>query len=90
MNQSTHCCPKCGSHEYQQAGVTQRHFSPLVFLLGGWIIALLHGLSREQQVRCGQCDSFFFIRTKTSRVALVLLLLVVLLIGLALFEVLSQ
>jgi predicted nucleic acid-binding Zn ribbon protein len=80
MNRSKPCCPKCGSLEYQQAGVTHRHFKLWVFLLGGWIFALLHGLSRKQQVRCVQCDTFFSIRTRTSRVALVLLLLIVALI----------
>jgi hypothetical protein len=84
------CCPQCGSQQYQQAGLLRRSINPWVAHFGGWIISTLFSASRKQQMLCTQCETFFFVETKSSRIAFVLLLLVLLLSSLCIILDLLQ
>ncbi len=83
-------CPRCGSREVQLAGVLKRHVNPWVFFFGGWLLSLLWSGSRREEVRCVQCQTVFQRPTRASRIAWVLLILVVLLIVLGLWAELSE
>jgi len=73
-------CPQCGAKERQAAGVLRRSFNPLLFHLGGWLLSSLWGASRQQQVRCCQCETLYSTDTRATRIAGVLLWVVLLLI----------
>ncbi len=66
-------CPQCGGTERKAAGVLRRSHNPWLFHFGGWLFASLWGASREQQVRCVQCDHLYMTDTKLTRIAGVLL-----------------
>ena len=72
-------CPQCGSAEQQPAGVLQRFHSLKVLLLCGWLIASLWGASREKQVRCAQCGMLYMTDTRGTRIAGIILWVVLLL-----------
>src|SRR5262245_5344960 len=76
-------CPQCGGATRHAAGVLQRHHNPWVFHFGGWLFASLWGTSREQQVRCAQCDTLYLTHTRGSRIAGVLFWIVLLLLLIA-------
>lgn len=73
-------CPRCGGVTRHAAGVLQRHHNPWMFHFGGWLFASLWGASREQQVRCGQCDTLYLTDTRGSRIAGVVFWIVLLLL----------
>lgn len=66
-------CPQCGSTERQAAGLLRTSRNPWFFLLGGWLFAALWGASREQQVRCVNCDKIYWTDTRGTRITGVLL-----------------
>ena len=66
-------CPQCGGTERQPAGVLWTSHNPWLFHLGGWLFASLWGSSREQQVRCAQCETLYMTDTRGTRIAGVLL-----------------
>lgn len=76
-------CPQCGGTERQAAGILRRSHNRWLFHLGGWLFASLWGASREQQVRCTQCDTLYLTQTRATRIAGVLLwvLLVLMMFG---------
>ena len=76
-------CPQCGGKERQAAGVLRSSHNPWFFHFGGWFFASLWGASREQQVRCIQCDKLYMTDTRGTRIAGVLLwvFLLLLLVG---------
>jgi len=76
-------CPQCGSTESRPASVLRRSFNPWLILVGGWLFASLWGASREQQVRCAQCDVLYQTDTRSTRIAGVLLWVLLLLVVLA-------
>lgn len=73
-------CPKCRGTERQPAGVLRTSHNPWLFHFGGWLFASLWGLSREQQVRCAQCETLYMTDTRGTRIAGVLLWVFVLLV----------
>ncbi|MBI3881658.1 MAG: hypothetical protein HY301_16540 [Verrucomicrobia bacterium] len=77
------CCPKCGGVERAPAGVLTRSSNPWIMYLGGWLLASFWGASRQQQVRCVQCDNLYFTETRGTRIAGILLwvFLLLLLLG---------
>lgn len=62
-------CPRCSSLQRQPAGVLLRTHNPWIFHFGGWLFSSLWGASREQQVRCTECDKLYMIETKGTRIA---------------------
>jgi hypothetical protein len=66
-------CPQCGGKERHAAGILRRSHNPWLFHVGGWLLASLWGASREQQVRCAQCETLYFTDTRGSRIAGVVL-----------------
>jgi hypothetical protein len=78
-NQSSHC-PKCGSRDWRPTLVLKRQFSIWWFLLGGWLIAFLYGMSRKEQVRCVGCETIYERRSVFSKVALAILIFMMVLI----------
>ena len=73
-------CPQCGGTERQAAGVLRRSQNLWLLHLGGWLVASLWGASRQQQVRCCQCETLYFTDTRATRIAGVLLWVFLLLI----------
>ena len=73
-------CPQCGGTERQAAGVLRSSRNPWLFHFGGWLFASLWGASREQQVRCVQCDHLYMTDTRGTRIAGVLVWVFVLLV----------
>jgi hypothetical protein len=69
------------------AGVLRSHVNPWVFYLGGWVISLLWSFSRKEEVRCVQCDTLFQRSTRASKIAWVILIL---LVGLIFFGLWAQ
>ena len=82
-------CPRCGCSITQPAGVLRRHVNPWVFFFGGWLVSLLWSGSRKEEVRCVECDTVFQRPTRASKIAWVLLIVVVALILLGLWAELS-
>ena len=76
-------CPNCGSTERAQAGVLTKPQTTWLMHSGGWLLASLWGASREQQVRCVQCDGLYFTETRGTRIASIFLwvFLLLMLIG---------
>ena len=75
---STEACPLCGKRDgYKLSVPVRRSFSWLVFLMGGFIIAALHTLSRKRRVTCNHCGGFFNVRTGSSRTFLIIMLIVI-------------
>ncbi len=77
----TKSCPQCGGTERQAAGVLQRYHNPWLLHFGGWLFASLWGASREQQVRCTQCETLYMTDTRGTRIAGVLLWVFLLLVA---------
>jgi hypothetical protein len=73
-------CPKCGGTERQPAGVLRTSHNPWLFHFGGWLFASLWGSSREQQVRCDQCATLYMTATRGTRIAGILLWILLLLV----------
>ena len=73
-------CPQCGNAERAPAGVLTRSSNFWINHFGGWLFASLWGASRERQVRCVQCDTLYFIETRGTRIAGILLWVFILLI----------
>src|SRR5256885_15514872 len=66
---ATRCCPHCGkAGDYQPAVALKKSWSLVAFLLGGFILMMVHSLSRRQKVQCNQCSGFFYVHTVRSRV----------------------
>jgi DNA-directed RNA polymerase subunit RPC12/RpoP len=84
------CCPNCGAREHRQAGVLRRSFNPWLFHVGGLFVSVLYAASNKRQVRCEQCGTLFFIHTRTSRIALVLLVILLALIALGLLTAIFE
>ena len=74
------CCPRCGGGERAPAGILTRSCSFWSMHFGGWLLASLWGASREQQVRCLQCDTLYFTETRGTRIAGILLWVFILLV----------
>ena len=72
-------CPQCGGAQRQPAGVLRKSHNRWLFHFGGWLLASLWGASREQQVRCTDCDTLYLTETRGTRIAGVLLWVVLLL-----------
>ncbi len=62
-------CPQCGGKERQPAGVLRTSHNRWLFHLCGWVFASLWGASREQQVRCAQCETLYLTDTRGTRIA---------------------
>lgn len=73
-------CPACGSVQRAPAGVLTRSYNYWLMHFGGWLVASLWGASREQQVRCVGCDTLYFTETRGTRIAGILLWILLLLI----------
>jgi hypothetical protein len=72
-------CPACGGAERAPAGLfSKRNF--WMMHLGGWLLSSLWGASREQQVRCVQCDALYFTETRGTRIAGIALWVLILLV----------
>jgi hypothetical protein len=64
-------CPQCGSAVYQLADILRRYIRWWVVFVPGWPLISLWSLSRERQVRCGQCEWLYLspsMGTRTFRV----------------------
>jgi hypothetical protein len=72
------CCPECGSEERAPAGLMLKRANWWAYQFGGWILASLWGASREKQVRCVRCDTLYLTETRGTRLAGILLWIVVL------------
>lgn len=72
------CCPACASGERAAAGVLITRKSWWAYQFGGWLLASLWGASRERQVRCLKCDTLYFTETRGTRIAGILLWIVML------------
>jgi hypothetical protein len=84
INLSAVSCPKCGGAEHAPTVLpTKRNF--WMMHLGGWLLGSLWGTSRGTQVRCTQCDGLYLIQTKGTRIAGILLWVVILLMLLGMF-----
>jgi len=77
-------CPQCGGTERHAAGVLRRSHNWWLFHFCGWLFASLWGASREQQVRCAQCDTLYLTDTRGTRIAGVLLWVFLMLVALLL------
>ena len=66
-------CPKCGGTEQAPAGVLASSRSIWLMHFGGWLLASLWGASRQQQVRCLQCETLYFTETRGTRLSGILL-----------------
>lgn len=75
-------CTNCGSAEQAPAGVLRRSHNPWLYHLCGWMIASLWGSSRQQQVRCVQCETLYFTETRATRIAGILLWVFILFVSL--------
>jgi hypothetical protein len=75
-------CPQCGGTQRHAAGVLRHSHSLWLWHVGGWLFASLWGASREQQVRCIQCDTLYLTDTRATRIAGVLLWIFLLLCAL--------
>jgi len=71
-------CPTCGGVERAAAGLMVNSHNPWMYHFGGWLLGSLWGASRRQQVRCVTCDSLYFTETRGTRVAGILLWIVIL------------
>jgi hypothetical protein len=64
----TRPCPNCRGQTWVTAGLLRRKSRSWIMRnAGGWILECLWGASREQQVRCAQCDTLYFTETKSTR-----------------------
>ena len=73
-------CPQCGGREHKPAGVLRRSNNQWLLHLFGWLFASLWGASREKQVRCDHCETLYMTDTRGTRVAGVLLWVILLLV----------
>lgn len=73
-------CPQCGGTERQPAAVLRSTRNLWLLHFGGWLLASLWGASREEQVRCAQCDTLYMTHTRATRIAGVLLWVFLLLV----------
>ena len=73
-------CPQCGGTDRKPAGILRKTHNPWVWHLAGGLFASLWGASREQQVRCAQCDTLYLTDTRGTRIAGVALWVFILLI----------
>jgi DNA-directed RNA polymerase subunit RPC12/RpoP len=76
-------CPQCGSLKNQPAISLQSSVNPLAMHFGGLIVSTLFSASRQQRMRCLDCGKFYLTTTKSSRVALIVLVIVLGLIALS-------
>ena len=90
MARQIQACPKCGGTGLQRVCALKSHFNIWLFLLGGWIISLLWGLSHKEEVRCLQCEAVFSYVSRGSIVARVLLVLLLVLIVLGFWAMISE
>ncbi len=73
-------CPTCGGGERAAAGVLKRAYNFWLMHFAGWLFASLWGASREQQVRCIQCDTLYFTETRGTRTAGIMVWVLILLV----------
>jgi hypothetical protein len=73
-------CPNCGSNEYAPAGVLTKARNFWIWHFGGWLFHTLWGASREQQIRCVQCDALYLTQTRSTRIVGIVLWVFVLLL----------
>ena len=72
-------CPACGAHDnYENCIALRGSFSWVMFFLGGFIAVLFHNASRERRVQCNACSAIFGVRTRLSKLSLVILWLLIL------------
>lgn len=76
-------CPRCGGTQSAPAGLLVRTRHYWLHQFGGWLLASLWGASRQQQVRCVQCDTLYFKETRGTRIAGICLWVLFLLLLLA-------
>ena len=81
-------CPGCSSEERAPAGLMVKRVHGWAHQFGGWLLGSLWGASRAEQVRCLKCETLYFTETRGTRIAGVLLWIVILWIVLG--EVLSN
>ena len=70
-------CPACASEQRAPAGFLVRNRIWWAWYFGGWLLGMLWGASREQQVRCLQCDTLYFTQTRSTRITGALLWMVI-------------
>ena len=73
-------CPQCGSPERGPAGELRKSGSLWLLHLCGWLFSSLWGASRDKQVRCTQCETLYMTDTRGTRIAGILLWVLVLLV----------
>lgn len=81
-------CPHCGQGEdFEVCLPLRRLFSWRVLILGGFLIAAVHCVSRKSRVKCDNCGGFFYLRTGAAKVYLAILILLIALALLGFIEV---
>ena len=71
-------CPACGaSDNYKAALALHGSFNWAVYFFGGFLAVLFQNASREKRVQCNGCGEFFGVRSRMSKVSLVLFWLLV-------------
>jgi hypothetical protein len=73
-------CPQCGGSGQRPAGVLRKTNSLWLLHLCGWLFASLWGASRDKQVRCAQCETLYTTDTRGTRIAGILLWVLLLLV----------
>jgi hypothetical protein len=71
-------CPKCGATDnYKKVIQFRESFNLLAFLAGDIFAVICLNAARKKRVQCNYCRAFFYIRTPSSKISLVLFWLLV-------------
>jgi hypothetical protein len=66
-------CPACGAaDDYTSTVALRSSFSWIVFFAGGLPAVLFRNAGRRTRVRCNQCKGLFNVRTRASKLSLIL------------------
>lgn len=73
-------CPQCGGSTPRPVGILRRSNSLWLLHLCGWLFSSLWGASRDKQVQCTQCETSYMTDTRGTRIAGILLWVLLLLV----------
>jgi hypothetical protein len=77
-------CPACGSRDTGEGVLGKRQAHPLNLLLFGWLYLIPLAFSRHTDT-CRSCGEAFSYKTLSSKIALVILILIIILGSIAIF-----
>ena len=83
-------CPKCGSDQvHSSESPFKRSFSIGWWLLGGFILSVLHAAGQKRRFLCESYQDLFFTHTRKSKVALFFFVILALFAALGVWSWLS-